>query len=107
MLIVFSRFPVSAPLKASFLKRLNTQIIGADLIEKLLFSIGIWQAGFGTHKRSFICFDDIGVIERINIDSHSVAVIRQHLSTLNKSEIEGRRIVVTHGFFVIGSVIIN
>lgn len=75
MLIVFSRFPVSAPLKASFLKLLNTQIIVADLIEKLLFSISIWHTGFGTYKRSFVCFNHIGIKERINIDSHSVAVI--------------------------------
>lgn len=56
MLIVFSRFPVSAPLKASFLKLLNTQIIGADLIDKILFSIHVRHTGFGTDKRSFIGF---------------------------------------------------
>lgn len=56
MLIVYTPLPISSPLKAFLFKLLNTQIIGADLIDKILFSIHVRHTGFGTDKRSFIGF---------------------------------------------------
>ena len=76
MLIIFASFPGSTPHKTVAYELAITKIGGVDFVSKLFAAVGIRTGCCRTDmKYTIFAVPNIGVVERIDVDGTSLAVV--------------------------------
>ena len=108
MLIVQRVVPaVAAPLKAAFSEKFVAQIALNNLVGKILRAVFKVDAVGGLNALDAVDEFYVGIVARIDVDRQTVAVARNARGVRNESEVEARRIVIAHGKFVVGAVLVD
>ncbi len=108
MLIIQRVAPaVAAPLKAAFGEKFVAQIALNNLVGKILRAV--FKVDAVGRLKALDGVDEfyVGIVARIDVDRQTVAVARNARGVRNESEVEARRIVIAHGKFVVGIVLVD
>lgn len=101
MLVVLERTPSTTPLESVFDKFAIAGILPRDLHREGFRAVGIGTPLFGIDRqRTVLAANHAGIIQRIDIHRHSVAVIRQFTRIADFAVVECRGVVRLHRGFV-------
>ena len=99
MLVILAGIPVTAPGKAMFLEKAVAQVALIYLVSKILTTVCIDFAAFWGNVVAAVFIsakDDIGVVERINIDCQPIGMFGKAVCTVHNSVIKAGGVVIHH-----------
>ena len=108
MLVIFLVRPIIAtPTKTLRGEQFATQIVLVNFIREKFFSVFKFGGVFGCDNFFPVNERYVRIVKRIDVDGEPVTVQRNFVSVGDLAKIKTRRIVVAHGKFVVGVVIVN
>ena len=107
MLVVFAVFPAAAPFEAVLGKDDAGEVLFIDLHGEVTAAVYIGGSGGGLDQEAAVYVFHVGVIERIDVDGGAHAVFGDFRGMGDEAEVEGGAVVVGHGAFIIGIVVVH
>lgn len=107
VLVVFAVFPAAAPFEAVLGKGDTGKILFIDLHGEVTAAVYIGGAGSWLDQEVTVYVFHVGVIERIDVDGNAHAVLGDFRGMGDEAEVEGGAVVVGHGSFIVGVVVID
>ena len=107
MLVVFAVFPAAAPFESISGKEAKGEVVLIDFHGEVTASVYIGGAGSGLDQEAAVYVFHVGVIEWIDVDGNAHAVFGDFRGMGDEAEVEGGAVVVGHGAFIVGVVVID
>ena len=108
MLIVFKRPPVAAPNESVLCKEAIGQVLVGDLVFETTLAVGVGTSCFRLDdERTVFAPLHVGIIERIDVNSHTKGMGRKFLAAVDNPIAEARCVVGLHRQFIIGVVVVD
>ena len=108
MLVILAMFPITSPSESFRLEEAVAEVVFLDHINMMLAAVEVGACrGWLYHILAVFQPFVIGVIERVDIDGKSLAVLRNGMGMRDEAEVEAGGVVVPHRPFVIGIPIVD
>ena len=105
MLVVLAGGPVTTPLEAGLGEELEAEVVVGDLVGEVPRTVAVGLAGGGLDEQRAVSKGlDVGVVERVDIDSQSSGMLREIVGGGDVAVAEARRVVVAHLCLIIGII---
>ena len=108
VLVVFAVGPVASPFETFCLEEAVAEVAFLYLVVELLSAVEVGLAGgWLYHFRAVSQLFVVGVVERVDVDGGSLAVLRHRCGVRDEAEVERRGVVVAHRHFVVSVPVVN
>lgn len=108
MLVVLKATPVASPREAVFREDFVGEIVVVDFVFEVAGAVGVAISLRRVNAQATVLeMLHVWVVKRVEVDGFSAAVVGERFRASYVSEVEARRVISCHRFFVVGIVVVD